>query len=287
MLIKTSDSAEKYATLCFVQEAPQDCELGSFKTDPRGYKIARSCNGSVYVEFDATLQTFNCYNRMRRRYDPQNLCHVIDSDERIQTLIRQNKWRGELNHPNPDIKGQQYTDIRMTIPEQTRTSHIIRHNRLVGDKYKAIITTDPGFECGRGAAVEIVDLGSVPSFSVRLLGTMLPNAPINQPNMRVSKVITYDMVDFPSHEGADGDIAPIIHQDADEGTVIFMQQLAKYCCEQDTTMQVVCESFQISPEEIIGITRNASIVMEQHDGSKTFIPLQGNVRREALDILCG
>ena len=112
MLIKTSDSAEKYATLCFVQEAPQDCELGSFKTDPRGYKIARSCNGSVYVEFDATLQTFNCYNRMRRRYDPQNLCHVIDSDERIQTLIRQNKWRGELNHPNPDIKGQQYTDIR-------------------------------------------------------------------------------------------------------------------------------------------------------------------------------
>ena len=282
-----STQTNPYETYCYVQEAAQACELPSYKVDPRGYKLMRSANGFIFVEFDATLQTFNCYNRMRRRYDPINLCGVIDHDERIQTLIRQNKWRGELNHPNPDIKGQQYSDIRMTIPEQTRTSHIIRHNRLVGDKYKAIITTDPGFECGRGAASEIVDLGSVPSFSVRLLGTMIPNAPMNQPNMRVSKVITYDMVDFPSHEGADGDIAPIVHQEADEGTVIFLQQLAKYCCEQSETMRVVCESFQISAEEIMGINRDASIVMEQSDGSRMIVPLQGDVRREALDILCG
>lgn len=163
-----STQTNKYETACFVQEAPQCCELPSYKVDPRGYKLFRSAEGHIYVEFDSTLQTFGRQNRMKRQYDPHNLCSVIDNDERITTLKRQNKWRGELNHPNPDIKGQQYSDIRMTIPEQTRTSHMIRGNRLVGDRYKAIITTHPGFETGRGAASEIVDLGAVPSFSVRL-----------------------------------------------------------------------------------------------------------------------
>lgn len=283
-----STQTNKYETACFVQEAPQCCELPSYKVDPRGYKLFRSAEGHIYVEFDSTLQTFGRCNRMKRQYDPRNLCSVIDNDERITTLKRQNKWRGELNHPNPDIKGQQYSDIRMTIPEPTRTSHMIRGNRLVGDRYKAIITTHPGFETGRGAASEIVDLGSVPSFSVRLLGTMIPNAPFGQPNMRVTKVITYDMVDFPSHENADGDIAPIVHQEAavDEGRVVFLKELAKYCKDQSEELQVVCESFEISPDELMGI-QNESIVVEQADGSVMHIPLRGEVRREALNILMG
>ena len=278
-----STQTNKYETACFVQESPQECGLASYKEDPRGFKLFRSADGHIYVELDSTLQTFNCYNRMKRRYDPMNLCSVIDNDERIQTLKRQNKWRGELNHPNPDIAGQRYSDIRMTIPEPTRTSHMIRKNRLEGDRYKAIITTDPGCECGRQAASEIVDLGSVPSFSVRLLGTMIPNAPIGQPNMRVTKVITYDMVDFPSHENADGDIAPIVHQ---EGNVIFLKELAKYCANQSEDLKVVCESFQISPDELMGI-HNESIIVEQADGCKMRIPLRGEIRREALNILMG
>ena len=276
-----STQTNKYETMCFVQESPQECELPSYKTDPRGYKLMRSINGLAYVEFDATLQTFNCYNRMRRRYDAANLCSVIDNDERIQRLKQQNKWRGELNHPNADIAGQRLSDIRMTIPEQTRTSHMIRKNRLEGDRYRAIITTDPGCSCGVQAASEIIDLGSVPSFSVRLLGTMIPNAPMGQPNMRVSKVITYDMVDFPSHADADGDIAPIVHQ---EGNVIFLKELAKHCVDQSEDLKVVCESFEISMDELMGI-QNESIVVEQCDGSRIHIPLRGEIRREALNIL--
>lgn len=273
-----STQTNKYETACYVQEAPTPCEV-----DPRGFKQFRSAEGHVFVEFDSTLQTFGRQNRMKRQYDPHNLCSVIDNDERITTLKKQNKWRGELNHPNPDIAGQRYSDIRMTIPEPTRTSHMIRGNRLVGDRYKGIITTHPGTECGRQAASEIVDLGSVPSFSVRLLGTMIPNAPFGQPNMRVTKVITYDMVDFPSHENADGDIAPVVHQ---EGSVIFLKELAKYCKDQSEDLQVVCESFQISEDELIGI-HNESIVVEQADGSVMHIPLRGEVRREALNILMG
>ena len=277
-----STQTNKYETACFVQEAEQSAEIPSYKDDPRGYRLFYASNGAPYVEFDATLQTFNCYNRMNRRYDPINLTSVIDNDERIQTLIRQNKWRGELNHPNPDIKGQQYSDIRMTIPEQTRTSHMIRKNRLEGDRYKAIITTDPAFECGRGAAVEIIDMGSVPSFSVRLLGNMIPNAPHNQPNMRVTKVITYDMVDFPSHRDADGDVRPKMHQ---EGVQVFLRDLAKYCVNESENLRVVCESFQILPDELVGISNQGELQVKQTDGAKILIPMEHNIRREALSIL--
>ena len=272
-----STQTNKYETACFVQEAPTSSEL-----DPRGFKVMVSSDGHHYCEFDATLQTFNCQNRMRRQYDPQNLVSVINNDERIQTLIRQNKWRGELNHPNPEIKGEQYSDIRMTIPEPMRTSHMIRKNRLEGDKYKGIITTHPGTECGRAASSEIIDLGAVPSFSVRLLGTMIPNAPVGRPNMKVTKVITYDMVDFPSHRNADGDIQPIVHQ---EGTVIFLNQLAKYCVDQSENLKVVCESFEITPEELIGINIQGKVVISTNDGARIRIPLEHEIRREAFDIL--
>jgi hypothetical protein len=289
MLVKKSTQSNKYETACYVQEAPIECGLASYKDDPRGFKQFRSVNGHAYVEFDATVQTFGCYNRMRRRYDPVNYCAVVDKDERIAELKRKNDWRGELNHPNPDIAGERLTDIRMTIPEPTRCSHILRKNRLEGDRYKAIITTDPGCACGQQVAEEIIDLGMVPSFSVRLLGTMIPNAGYNQPNMRVTKVITYDMVDYPSHEGADGDVAPIIHQESviPEKTsecVIFLKNLAQYCSEQSEDMRAICESFEISVDELMGI-QNESIVVEQADGCKMRIPLRGEVRREALDIL--
>jgi hypothetical protein len=279
-----STQTNKYETACFIQEAPTSSEIS-----PRGYKLKKSIEGKPFIIFEATLQTYGCYNRMQRRYDAQNVVSVINNDERIQTLKRQNKWRGELNHPNPDIKGTQLTDIRMTIPDPLNTSHFINNDRLEGDRLKATITTHPRTEAGLSVVSEVVDLGAVPSFSVRLLGNMIPNAPRSMPNIRVSKVITFDLVDFPSHPNADADIAPgvitesaIITPEA-VGQIIFLKELAKYCAEKSETMQVVCESFQISTDEIMGI-HNGNIIVEQN-ASKIAIPLAGDVRREALSFI--
>ena len=158
----TQSASSKYNTACFIQEAPQSSEMDK----KHGYEVKKSSTGQPFCIFEATLQTFNCYNRMGRRYDAHNVSSVIDNDERIQTLLKQNKWRGELNHPNPDIKGQQYSDIRMTIPEPLNSSHFISHPRLEGDKYKGRITTHPGTKAGICASSEVIDLGIVPSFSV-------------------------------------------------------------------------------------------------------------------------
>lgn len=272
-----SNQTNKYETACFVQEAPISSEL-----PVNGYTVRMSkATGIPICEFDSTLMTFNVYNRMKRRYDANNIDTVISSDERINDLLRRHQWRGEWNHPNPDIKGQQYSDIRMTIPDPKLTSHFISRPRLEGDRYRAHISTHGGTDCGKAVASEIIDNGAVPCFSVRLLGNMIPNAPINQPNMRVSKVITFDMVDFPSHAGAEADITPSIHQES--ANVVFLKELANYCCEKDETMKVVCESFEFSTDEIMGI-HNGSIVVEQAD-SRIHIPLRGDIRKEALSII--
>ena len=269
-----STQTNKYSTACFVQESPVSSELV-----PGTAKIKKSATGTLFCVFPAVLMTFECYNRMRRRYDEHNLETVIRTDERINDLKAKHKWRGELNHPNPDIKGQQYSDIRMTIPEPMRTSHFISDDYFSNHKYCATITTHPKTDCGQMATSEIIDLGATPSYSVRLLGIMNPNAMMNQPNMKVSKVITFDWVDYPSHEGADGNISNIQME-----SVIFLNELAKYCVQQSETMQVVCESFQFTSDEITGID-NGSIIFNTHDNAKIHIPLKGDIRREAMSIL--
>lgn len=273
-----STQTNKYETACFIQEAAIQSDM---KRD--SLKILKTIDGRPYCRFDSVLWSFAGKNRMNRFYDLDNAKAVINTDERIQHLKALNKWRGELNHPNPEIEGQKYSNIRMTIPEQTRTSHFINHDKFEGLQYRAEITTNPAnTECGNQVNSEIIDQHAVPSFSVRLMGTMVPNAAPGRPNMRVNKVITFDMVDFPSHQDADADIIPV----QESATIVFLADLAKYCVQQDENLRCVCESFEISPDEVFGI-RDGSIEIHQPDSSKILIPMEKSIRREAISILSG
>lgn len=286
-----STQTNQYETACFIQESPQSSEL-----KPGGYTVRQSAFGTPIVEFDATLQTFNCYNRMGRRYDAQNLVSCIDNDERIQTLLRQNKWGQELDHPSPLNKGERLSDIRMTIPKPLNVCSYISKPRLEGDRYKGHITTQATNDAGKYVASLVIDQGGVPSYSVRLLGNMIPNARPNSPNIRVNKVITFDCVSFPSHHDANADITPRImtegyqmNMDGDEdgyGRVVFLQELAQYCADKDEGMNVIMESFEISMDEITGIA-NGNIIIDSHDRSRIAVPLKGDTYREAMNILCG
>lgn len=275
-----STQTNRYENKCFVQESPTSSEMSS-----NGYTIKKNKDtGNTFIIFEATLWTFDRENRNRHRYDQRNAEEVIMHDERIQTLKAANKWRGEFNHPNPDIKGERLSDIRMTIPEPMRTSHFINHDRFEGSRYRAMITTHPTTECGRAATSEVVDLGIVPSFSVRVLGEMIPNARPGQPNMRVSKLITADWVDYPSHQDANADIrARDITQEAAD--VVFLKDLAEYCVESDEKLGVICESFEITKDEILGI-HDGSIVVADNK-SRIFIPMEKDIRREAMNIILG
>jgi hypothetical protein len=286
-----STQTNKYETACFIQESPQSSEL-----KPGGYTVRQSAFGTPICEFDATLQTFNCYNRMGRRYDAQNLDSVIKNDERIQTLLRQNKWEQELSHPSPRVKGEQLSDIRMTIPKELNVCSYISKPRLEGDRYRGHITTQATNDAGKYVTSLILDQGGVPSYSVRLLGNMIPNARPNSPNIRVNKVITFDCVSFPSHHDANADITPRVmtegyqmNLEGDEngyGRVVFLQELAQYCADKDENMNVIMESFEISLDEITGIA-NGNIIVDSHDQSRIVVPLRGDTYREAMGILNG
>jgi hypothetical protein len=63
-----------------------------------------------------------------------------------------------------------------------------------------------------------------------------------------------------------------------------LKELAKYCVDQDETLQVVCESFQITKDELLGISQNAELEIVQ-ESAHIRIPLKSEVRREALSIL--
>lgn len=279
-----STQTNKYETACFIQEAPEYIQ----EFDRRGLTVKHTSTGKPYCIFPACLQTYGCANRMRRRYDKFNVKNVIDTDERIQRLKYQNKWRGEWNHPNSWYKDKQYSDIRMTIPEPSLTSHFINEDRLEGDRLMATITTHPATQNGIAVNEEIIDLGVIPSFSVRILGNMIPNAPSGQPNIRVSKFITADMVDFPSHPNADAEIEKTITEYAQ---VAQLQEIAKYCAEQDEAMRVVCESFEFSPEDIHGLimtgTDDVAMDIVQSNKSRIIIPMRSDIRREAANILKG
>lgn len=286
-----STQTNKYETACFIQESPQSSELSR-----NGYTVSQSAFGTPIVDFDATLQTFNCYNRMGRRYDAQNMDSVIRNDERIQTLLRQNKLESELSHPTPRLKGEQLSDLRMTIPDPLNVCNYISNLRLEGDRYKGHITTQATNDAGKYLTSLVVDRGAVPSYSVRLLGNMIPNARPNSPNIRVNKVITWDCVSYPSHHDANADITPRsytegyqMNMDGDEdgyGRVVFLQELAQYCADKDENMNVIMESFEISMDEITGIA-NGNIIIDSHDRSRIAIPLKGDTYREAMNILRG
>jgi len=286
-----STQTNKYETACFIQESPQSSEL-----KPGGYTVRQSAFGTPICDFDATLQTFNCYNRMGRRYDAQNLDSVIKNDERIQTLLRQNKWEQELSHPSPLNKGEQLSDIRMTIPKELNVCSYISKPRLEGDRYRGHITTQATNDAGKYVTSLILDQGGVPSYSVRLLGNMIPNARPNSPNIRVNKVITFDCVSFPSHHDANADITPRVmtegyqmNLEGDEdgyGRVVFLQELAQYCADKDENMNVIMESFELSLDEITGIA-SGNIIIDSHDQSRIVVPLRGDTYREAMSILNG
>ena len=287
-----STQTNKYETACFIQEAPTMVsnpltfiqEASAKDNSPlkeHELRVLKTIDGYPYAKFRACIQTYGTYNRMHRCYDMANVASVVNGDERIRTLEKNNQWRGEWNHPNPEIKGQEFSDIRMTIPDPEKTSHFMNFHEFANNKMTVEITTHPKTKSGMAYSSEIIDLKATPSYSVRILGVAIPNAGIGQPNIRVSKFITADAVDFPSHQEAEADIQRYTEAATQ---VLFLKELSKYCVEQDENMRVVCESFEITPEELMGI-QNESIIVEQCDGSRMAFPLRGDVRREALSIL--
>lgn len=253
--------------LCYIREQTSFTE--DYDGKEFGYEIHDRGN-RFYLTFDAVLQSFGIKNRNRREYDAQNIMERIQNDDYIQSMLRQNSWMGEIDHPAPEKEGEKLTTQRIVNPDMSRTSHYIRRPRLNGNLLEAGIQTDSGTEAGMNMAIKIVDGKIIPCFSARVLGALQNRG--GRPIVIVSKLICYDWVLYPSHPEAMGKINQPMMEYVDEAakyancTIIFLSELAKMAAHSSKETEWLCESFGLDINDVVGMTESGnSVVIQDHD----------------------
>lgn len=265
-------------TLCYIQEQTSFTEDYA---DNFGYQVY-DLGSRFYVTFPAILQTFGPeLNRNKRRYDQNNIWNCIQTDDYIQSMLRQNSWIGEIDHPSPDIEGEELTLQRIANPNPRLSSHYIRSPRMVGNKLEANIQTDSSNENGMNMAIKIVDGKIIPCFSARVLGTKKPGSDL----VWVKRCITYDWVLYPSHREAQAKIKQPIMESVGEVEelinckIIPFPQLAKMAAGAED-VKYLCEAFELTEADFYGVTEtgNSAVFTE---GSNVYVqPLSSGIIRK-------
>ena len=267
-------------TLCFIQEQTSFNEdyAGNF-----GYEVHDKGN-RFYLTFDAVLQSFGVRNRNKREYDAANIMDRIEHDDYIQSMLRQNSWMGEIDHPAPNIQGEELTMQRIANPDMSRTSHYIRNPRLNANLLEATIQTDSSNEYGMNMAIKIVDGKIIPCFSARVLGSLQNKG--GRPVVFVRKLITYDWVLYPSHPEAMAKITQPLQESVDEvqkytgATVIFFPELAKMAVAASKEPAWLYESFGLTEDDLVGVTETGNSVVMQEGPNVYIQPINDKTVRQ-------
>ena len=273
-------------TLCYIRE--QTSFTDDYK-DNFGYEM-HDLGNRFYLIFDAVLHSFGVMNRNHRSYDQANIWDCIQHDDYIQSMLRQNSWIGEIDHPSAKVKGEELTIARISNPDMERSSHYIRKPRMEGNLLLGTIQTDSSNDAGMNMAIKIVDGKIIPCFSARVLGA-LQNVN-GKPVVNVRKLVTYDWVLYPSHAEAQARInQPIIESTSDiesdiGTTIIFLPELAKMAAASSKETNWLCESFGLTLDDVIGVTATGNSVVINESGNTIIQPLTDkNIRNRTKSIL--
>jgi len=247
---------------CYIAE--QTSFSDDYPNGQFGYKLFDKGN-RMYVVFEGILQSFGVLNRNGRYYQADNVMNCIKTDPYITSMLAQNSWMGELEHPSATYSNQELKTERLLQVLPNNTSHFIRRPRLNGNLLEATIQTDSGTEAGRNMAIKIVDGKVIPGFSARLLGDLRQ---VNgRPTVFIKKLITYDYVLFPSHKEALGKVnSPYaesvkVTESAINGKIIFFEELAKNLMHKSEGAQVLYESFGLNEDDVVGVTETGNSVV--------------------------
>lgn len=257
-------------TFCYIREQTSFTEDYA---DNFGYQV-HDKGGRFYVTFDAVLQSFGIKNRNKREYDASNIMERIQTDDYIQSMLRQNSWMGEIDHPAPTKDGEELTMQRIANPDMKLTSHYIRRPVLNGNLLEAGIQTDSSNPNGMNMAIKIVDGKIIPCFSARVLGALQNRG--GRPVVFVRKLITYDWVLYPSHPEAMGKINQPIVESVNEAadlagcTIIFFPELARMAAASSRETNWLCESFGLTMDDVVGVTNTGNSVVVA-EGANTYI----------------
>lgn len=241
-----------------------------------------------YVEFDATLQSFGVMNRNHRMYEIENVWNAIETDTRIQDLLKNKSWFGEGDHPMAVYVGQKLTPERIMNPPPGNTSHKILNPYRKGNLINALIQTDGGSEMGMNMARKIIQ-GMVPRFSARALAGLVNKNGV--PTVVVKKLITYDWVFYPSHVEAQSNEAPKVIQKSveavNESVVVPIDEILKYAASSDNNTRFIMESFELDMSSLIGFDNSNEHILIKDGGSIIGSKMGSKVRKEITGYLSG
>lgn len=278
---------ESLDALCYIKEQTscEDDYDGKF-----GYEV-HDRGSRFFVTFPAILQSFNCgSNRNGREYDFDNITRLLRTDEYITENLSHNSWMGELDHPNTDNEGESLTVARIANVDMRKASHYIRSPRGTDDKrfVKANIQTDSSTEDGMTLAIRIVDGHVVPCFSARVLGTKRPGSNI----VNVRKLVTYDCVLFPSHKEATAQINQPLMESVNEAErmmgckIVYFPELAKMAAGNSDETKYLCEAFNLTEDDIIGVTKTGNSIVLNENGNTYVQPISSSIiRKRTKDVL--
>lgn len=234
-------------------------------------------NGIFIVEFDACLHSFDVLNRNNRLYESKNIWDCIMT-EKIQSLLRDNLWAGESDHPTPEYKDKPLSAERIQSIWLPNRSHLITNPRIQGDKLNAHIKTFPN-AVGTDFAKEIIALNAVPEFSCRSIASM--QLKCGKPTVSVRRLITYDRVLYPSHREATAINTPkavikkvktitestVEHiKEATESIVIPLKEILETVGKTDVNAQMIMESFELNYNDMIGFDNgNNHLIIKDND----------------------
>ena len=267
------------SALCFIRE--QTSEPASAV----GYTMHKTDDPSrFYLKFKTSLQSFGIVNRNRRAYDAENIRQCIESSDYIQSMLRQNSWVGELDHPQNPNTEQKLTVQRLANPDPSISSHYIRKPWFEGNILKAPIQTDSSNANGMNLAIKIVDGKIIPAFSARVLGELKNINGV--PTVHVKRLITYDSVLYPSHPEALGDIkqqqlmeSAAMVEEASGSQIIYFPELAMMAAHNSKEVDFICESFGLTVEDVLGVTASGKSVVLKEGANVYVQPITDKIIR--------
>jgi len=288
MLLKTDDNT-RLNGLVFVNETSN---LDS--REITGIDV-HDKHGVFYVSFDTILHSFNVMNRNGRKYLADNVWKCITGSEKLQSLMNDKGWFGEMNHPTQYYVDKKLTPERLQDIDMANRSHKIMNPQVTGNLLKAHIQTSSGTDAGVGFAKEIIQ-GLHPAFSCRAVAVMeMMNG---EPTVIVRRLITYDWVLYPSHKEAHAitdpklkaKIIPVITESGtDEKSdyysdfIMPLKDILVESTETDDNLSLIMESFHLGYDDIVGVDKSHNHVIVKDNDNVIYADINPKTKHRLND----
>ena len=251
-------------------------------------------NGVFFVTFDSVLHTFDEINRNQRQYKADNIRKYLLT-EKIQSLLADNAFYGERDHPTQETENGKLTPERIQAIWMPNRSHIIKRPKIIGDELQAHIETCAGTDVGVGFAKDIIQ-GLKPAFSCRAIASMkLING---KPTVIVRRLITYDWVLYPSHKrahmisspkGVMKSIKAFTESAVDSvkdvvGDVLIpLQEILESVGKTDVNTQMIMESFELTSESLCGFDETHTHAIIKDNDNTIYAKISPQTKRKVDD----